>query len=155
MKIVLWPLIIIGMVAIWGAERAFAFNPITDVQQNLKWTLGEEAALGTAYKIGGSGAVKIGQRGDSAMLGIFDYRFTKVSYGAISNPQDGSKIGDGLKVGLQLNYFLGWFQSPQTPAMQVLNNVNIGPTITIPLLTDSTPLKHPSIWMECNYRFGK
>ena len=138
-----------------GSAKAFAWNPILDVQQNLKWTLGEEASLGTAYKIGGGGPVKIGQRGDSAMLGIFDYRFTKVSYGAISNPQDGSKIGDGLKVGLMLNYFLNWFQSPQTPAMQVLQNVNIGPTITVPLLTDPQPLKHPSIWVEANYRFGK
>lgn len=135
--------------------NALAFNPLTDVQDNLRWTLGEQAALGTAYKIGGSGETKIGQRGDSVMFGIFDYRFIKESYGAISDPQNGNKIGDGLKTGLMLNYFLGWFKSPQTPAMQLLNNINIGPTITIPLLTDPQPLKHPSVWLEANYQFGK
>ena len=89
------------------------------------------------------------------MIGIFDYRFTKVSYGAISDPNNGEKIGDGLKVGLMLNYFLGWFKSPQTPAMQVAQNVNIGPAVTIPLFTEPQPLKFPSIWIEANYRFGK
>jgi hypothetical protein len=148
-------IIIASLLTIAGAFNAYAFNPITDVQDNLVWTLGQQAALGTAYKIGGSGPVQVGQRGDSAMLGIFDYRFTKVSYGAISNPQDGSKIGDGLKCGLMLNYFLGWFKSPQTPAMQVLNNINIGPTVSIPLLTDAHPLKYPSVWIEANYQFGK
>lgn len=133
---------------------AAAWNPITDVQQNLVWTLGEEAALGTAYKIAGSGPIAIGKRGDSAMLGIFDYRFIKLSYGAISDPDNGSKIGDGLKTGLMLNYFLGWFKSPQTPAMQMLQNINIGPALSFPLLTESRPLKYPSIWVECNYKFG-
>ena len=152
----LFPLIAIGILALacLMARTAHAFNPITDIQQNLVWTLGEQASLGTAYKIGGSGPVAIGKRGDSAMLGVFDYRFTKVSYGAISDPQDGSKIGDGVKLGLKLNYFLNWFQSPQTPAMKMLQNINIGPSITVPLLTDSRPLKYPSIWVEANYQFG-
>jgi hypothetical protein len=145
-------LLLIGLVF---SSSAWGWNPITDVQDNLKWTLGEEVAIGTAYKIGGGGPILVGQRGDSAMLGIFDYRCLKMSYGAISDPQNGSKIGDGLKAGLMLNYFLGWFKSPQTPAMQLLNNINIGPTITIPLLTDSQPLQHPSIWVEANFRFGK
>lgn len=134
--------------------KAHAFNPVTDVQDNLRWTLGEQASLGTAYKIGGSGDVKVGERGDSVMFGIFDYRFLKESYGVIKDA-NGSNVGDGLKTGLMLNYFLGWFKSPQTPAMQVLNNVNIGPTFTIPVLTDSQPLKHPSVWLEANYQFGK
>lgn len=134
---------------------AFAYNPVTDIQDNLKWTLGEQAAIGTAYKVAGSGEFKTGQRGDSAMFGIFDYRFIKMSYGAISNPQDGSRVGDGLKAGLMMNYFLGWFKSPQTDMMKVLNNVNIGPTVTVPLLTDSRPFTHPSVWIEANYQFGK
>lgn len=149
-------IIIVAAIAILGViQSSFAFNPVTDVQENLKWTLGEQAALGTACKIGGSGSVDIGKRADSVMFGIFDYRFVKMSYGAITDPSNGEKVGDGLKGGLMLNYFLGWFKSPQTPAMQLLNNINIGPTITIPLLTDSQPLKHPSIWIEANYMFGK
>jgi hypothetical protein len=148
-------LLIITSLCLIGNSVSYCWNPITDIQEQLKWTLGEEAALGTAYKIGGSGDVKIGQRGDSAMLGIFDYRFVKVSYGAISNPQNNEKIGDGFKTGLMLNYFLGWFKSPQTPAMQLLQNVNIGPAVTIPLFSDPQPLKHPSVWLECNYKFGK
>lgn len=88
------------------------------------------------------------------MLGIFDYRFLKMSYGAISDPDNGEKIGDGLKTGLMLNYFLGWFKSPQTPAMQLLQNVNIGPAISVPLLTGSKPFKYPSIWVEVNYKFS-
>lgn len=151
MKKLLVVLTISLMSPIWSA---YAWNPVRDVQDNLKWTLGEEASIGTAYKIGGSGPVDIGQRGDSAMLGIFDYRFVKMSYGAITDPQSGSKVGDGLKVGLMLNYFLNWFKSPQTPAMQLLSNVNVGPTITVPLLTESKPLKYPSVWIEANYRFG-
>jgi hypothetical protein len=155
LKIMLWPLVIIGMFLFSAINAAFAWNPVKDVQDNLKWTLGEEASIGTAYKIAGSGPVKVGKRGDSAMLGIFDYRFIKESYGMISDPDNGSKIGDGLKTGFMLNYFLGWFKSPQTPAMQMLQNVNIGPAITIPLFTESNPLKYPSIWLEANFRFGK
>jgi hypothetical protein len=147
-----WLLVPICAVLMTGSAQAF--NPITDVQDNLKWTLGEEALLGTAYKIGGSGSFNIGQRGDSVMFGIFDYRFIKQSYGAISNPQNGEKVGDGLKTGLMLNYFLNWFKSPQTPAMALLSNVNIGPSITFPLFSEPKPLKYPSIWLEANYRFG-
>lgn len=147
-------LLLVGILMIYPLRPAAAFNPILDIQDKLVWTLGEEAALGTAYKIAGSGDVKIGQRGDSAMFGIFDYRFIKESYGIIKNTEDGSKLGDGLKTGLKLNYFLGWFKSPQTPAMQLLNNINIGPTITIPVLTDPQPFKHPSVWIEANYQFG-
>lgn len=145
----------IALFLMWPLRPATAYNPITDVQDNLKWTLGEQAAVGTAYKIGGSGDVKIGDRGDSAMFGIFDYRFIKESYGVITNPQSGEKVGDGLKTGLMLNYFLGWFKSPQTPAMQLLNKINVGPTLTVPLLTDSKPLQHPSIWVEANFQFGQ
>lgn len=148
-------LIVTLMLLLFPFTPAMAFNPVTDVQDNLKWTLGDQAAMGTAYKIGGSGEVKVGQRGDSVMFGIFDYRFIKESYGAIKNPNDGSKIGDGLKTGFMLNYFLGWFKSPQTPAMQLLNNINIGPTITIPLFSDSKPFQHPSVWLEANFQFGK
>lgn len=148
-------LVLAALFLLWPPRPAAAFNPILDVQDNLRWTLGEQAALGTAYKIGGSGDVKIGQRGDSAMFGIADYRFVKFSYGAIANPDNGEKIGDGFKTGLMLNYFLGWFKSPQTPAMQLLNNINIGPAVTIPLLSDAQPLKHPSVWVEANYQFGK
>lgn len=148
-------IIVVAVIAVLGVLNAHAFNPITDVQQNLTWTLGEQAELGTAYKIAGSGDFKIGNRGDSAMFGIADYRFLKFSYGAIANPDNGEKIGDGFKTGLMLNYFLGWFKSPQTPAMQVLQNINIGPTVTIPLLSNSTPLKYPSVWIEANYQFGK
>jgi hypothetical protein len=136
------------------SEAAFSFNPVTDIQDNLKWTIGDEASVGTAYKVAGSGPVKIGQRGDSAFLGIFDYRFIKESYGFIADPQNGGKFGDGLKTGFMLNYFLNWFKSPQTPAMKLLQNINIGPAFTIPLFTESKPLKYPSIWIEANYKFG-
>lgn len=148
--------LLLAFVLAFGPWRpAAAFNPITDIRENLQWTLGEQASFGTAYKIGGSGDVAIGNRGDSVMFGIFDYRFFRQSYGVIKDPDSGAKVGDGLKTGLMLNYFLGWFKSPQTPAMQFLNNINIGPTITLPLLTDPQPLKHPSVWLEANYMFGK
>lgn len=142
------------VVAMAILTAAHAYNPITDVQQELKWTLGEQALLGTAYKVAGSGDFKTGKRGDSAMLGIFDYRFIKASYGVIRDSDSGSRVGDGFKLGLMANYFLGWFKSPQTDAMKVLSNVNIGPTVTVPLFSDSRPFTHPSVWVEANYLFG-
>jgi hypothetical protein len=150
----LWIAVVAGILAIGATMQALAWNPVTDVQEKLVWTLGQEASLGTAYKVAGSGPVAIGKRGDSAMLGVFDYRFIKVSYGAIRDSESGEKVGDGLKTGLMLNYFLGWFKSPQTPTMQVLQNVNIGPAVSIPLFTESKPFKYPSIWIEGNYKFG-
>jgi hypothetical protein len=147
-------LLLAGLLLI-GPRWAMAFNPVTDVQDKLIWTLGEQASIGTAYKLAGGGPIGNGQRGDSIMFGIFDYRFLKESYGAISDPQNGQKVGDGLKTGLQLNYFLGWFKSPQTDAMKLLNNINIGPVYTVPLLTGPAPFKGGAFWLECNYQFGK
>ena len=152
------PVLIIAlaiMAMLAGIQFAFAWNPVTDVQDNLLWTLGEQAQIGTAYKLAGGGTVGNGQRGDSVMLGIFDYRFTKLSYGMISDPQNGSRIGDGLKGGIQLNYFLNWFKSPQTPAMALLKNVNIGPVFTVPLISTSKPFQGGALWLEANYSFGK
>jgi hypothetical protein len=145
-------LALIGVFALYPLRPAAAWNPIRDVQEKLVWTLGEQASLGTAYKIAGGGNLENGKRGDSAMFGIFDYRFLKASYGAISDPANGSKIGDGLKAGLKLNYFLGWFKSPQTPVMAFLNNINVGPTYTVPLL--SSP-RSGILWVEANYSFEK
>lgn len=145
-------IIVLSLLLGWPLTPAMAWNPIRDVQENLKWTLGEQAALGTAYKLAGGGEYENGKRGDSAMFGIFDYRFLKTSYGAISNPENGSKIGDGIKAGLKLNYFLGWFKSPQTPVMALLNNINIGPTYTVPLLTSP---RNGILWLEANYSFEK
>jgi hypothetical protein len=143
------------MALLAGLQMAHAFSPITDVQDNLKWTAGEQALVGTAYKVAGSGPVERGHRGDSLSLGIFDYRFIKESYTVINDPASGGRLGDGLKTGLQLNYFLGWFKSPQTTTMQMLNNVNIGPVITVPLLSTSKPFQAVDVWLEANWQFGK
>lgn len=137
---------------IWSA---YAFNPVTDVQDNLKWTAGDQAQLGTAYKIAGSGPVETGHRGDSVTIGLFDYRFIKEGYTVINDPASGGRLGDGLKTGLMLNYFLGWFKSPQTPVMQALNNVNIGPVLTVPILSASKPFQAFDLWIEANWQFGK
>lgn len=141
--------------ALTVTQNVHAFNPITDVQENLRWTIGEQAQLGTAYKIAGNGPVDTGHRGDSVTLGIFDYRFFKEGYTVINDPASGGHLGDGLKTGLQLNYFLGWFKSPQTPAMQLLNNINIGPVVTVPLFSESKPFQAIDLWIEGNWQFGK
>lgn len=148
-------LALLAVLCLWPLRPAQAFNPITDVQDNLKWTIGDQAQLGTAYKIAGSGPVERGHRGDSATLGIFDYRFIKEGYTVINDPSSGGRLGDGLKTGLELNYFLGWFKSPQTPAMALLNNVNIGPVVTVPLFSVSKPFQAVDLWIEANYQFGK
>ncbi len=144
---------LIGLIAL--AMPSHAFNPVTDVQDNLIWTAGSQAQLGTAYKMVGSGPVERGHRGDSLTLGIFDYRFIKEGYTVINDPSSGGRLGDGLKTGLMLNYFLGWFKSPQTPIMQALNNVNVGPVITVPMFSASKPFREVDLWLEANWQFGK
>jgi len=136
-------------------KPAYGWNPVTDVQNNLVWTAGTEVSIGTAYKLGGSGPARNGMRGDSVMFGIFDYRFLSESYGAINDPNGGGKLGDGLKTGLLLNYFLGWFKNPETPVMKALQNVNVGPVITTPILSSDHPFKTIDYWVEANLKFGQ
>jgi hypothetical protein len=152
---ILWFIVAVAAILVLGfAGIGHAFNPILDIQTELKWTLGEEAEVGTAYKIAGAGPIPNGQRGDSVMFGIYDYRFLKESYGIISDPQNGERFGDGLKTGLKLNYFLGWFKSPETPAMIFLNKINIGPVYTVPILSTTKPFQGGTLWVEANLQFG-
>jgi hypothetical protein len=88
------------------------------------------------------------------MFGIFDYRFIEESYGAIYDPSGGGRLGDGLKTGFKLNYFLGWFKNPSTPLMKALQNINVGPLLTVPVLSSPHPFNAIDLWVEANYRFG-
>lgn len=130
----------------------YAFNPITDVRDNWKWTFGEQAEAGTAIKLWGGSDIDAGRTASSFLAGIADYRFLKFSYGAIRDNISGANLGDTFKVGVKLSGFFDWFKNPPTESMSFLKNFNIGPAYSIPVFT----APHAGIlFIDFNYVFGE
>lgn len=127
-----------------SAPYAQAFNLWRDVQEQTQWTLGENAAAGTAVN------VETGSLYGSEFAGIASYRFLSTWYGGINIPQSDNtmKFTDAAKLGLNLNYFLTGFANHPP---ELLQRIVIGPAIAYPLLT--TP-RHPTYTIDINYVFG-
>ena len=143
---------IIGAFFYMGSD-AFAFNLITDVEQQTTWALGSSVQAGTAIALrhDDSYNVRAGQFLGSAMADVADYRFLNLSAGGIFVPQaDGTlRALDSAKLGLNFSYLFRNFVN-QPPA--ILKNLVVGPALSTTLVT--TPhVFIPSV--ELNYQFGK
>lgn len=145
-------LILIGLLfSIWPNRPVFAFNPVTDIRDHTVWTFGKAAEIGTAVKFAGGGELKSGETASSFLAGIAEYRFLALSYGGTRVNKSNADLIDTAKIGLRLNAFLDWFKNAPTPEMALLRNINIGPSVAMPLL--SSP--HVAVWlMDINYQFG-
>ena len=139
------------MALVYGTERAFAWNPITDVRDNLIWTFGQKAEAGIAVKLAGAGDLEPGDTATSALAGIADYRFLSFSYGGIVVNKNDAKPTDTFKIGFRLTSFFDLFKNPPTPQMTFLRDVNIGPALSCPVISRTHPV---TLFLEANYAFG-
>ena len=139
---------IVGTLPRWSQ----AFNLWQDIQTNTEWTLGQNAAAGTAVALKTSDALGIqaGQYVPSFLAQISQYRFLSAWWGGnyIPQPDGTSKLKDTAKLGFNVAYiFAGFVNQPP----QILKNLVAGPSVTLNLI--STP--HVFVpFFDINYQFG-
>lgn len=133
------------------SARVYAWNPITDVRDNVVWTFGKTAEVGEAVKIAGGGDLANGETTTSVLAGIADYRWFCLSYGGTRVNHTDQNFTDTAKVGIRLNAFFNWFKNPTTPEMEFLKNLNVGPSYSMSLF--SSP-HVGTLFLDINYRFG-
>jgi hypothetical protein len=126
------------------APCAQAFNLWYDIEQNTQWTLGENAAAGTAYDI------KDDQFVASELAGIASYRFLSGWYGGTQVPQNDNTVKwtDTFKIGFNLNYFLTGFAN-RPP--EFLQRIVIGPSFAMPVFVKP---HRGVLFIDVNYVFG-
>jgi len=129
------------------AQPAHAWNPITDVRDNVVWTFGQSAQAGQGYDF----AAK--KWDTSALAEIAQYRFLSFSYGATFLDSDSTKATDTIKVGFLSSFFFKLFTNPTTPQMEWMKNLNIGPSYSLPVFSGSTGHKGV-VLLDINYRFS-
>jgi hypothetical protein len=135
----------------WPLRPAAAFNPITDFKENVQWTFGKAAEVGTAVKLAGAGDMKPGDTSTSILAGIADYRWFSFAVGGTRVNQSDANFTDTAKLGLKLTSFFDWFKNPPTPEMAFLRNLNVGPSYAISMF--SSP-HAGTLFLDVNYRFG-
>ena len=124
------------------SRNAFAFNVITDIEQNTTFPIGQAASAGTAINL------RNGDLAASALAEVSNYRMFSAWYGGtMVNPSNG-KMTDTAKIGLNIGYFLSGFTN--RPPM-LLTNLVIGPSFAMSLI--STP-RVGTPFFDVNYRFG-
>lgn len=143
-------LLIISLL-VFVSSYTFAFNPIVDVRDNLIWTAGKSAEIGEAIKVGGGGDLAVGETSTSFLASIAEYRFLVFSYGGTRTNRNDANFTDTAKIGFRLNSFFGLFKNPPTQEMSFLQNVNIGPSYAMNLL--SSP-HVGTFFIDLNYTFG-
>lgn len=124
-----------------------AYNPITDVRDNLTWKFGSAAQSGEGYNFS--------QKAwdTSALAEVAEYRFLSFSYGLTYLDKNTSTATDTFKVGFLSNFFFNWFKNQPPPSMLWMENLNIGPSYAIPVFSSNTGHKG-TLLLDCNYRFG-
>ena len=135
-------LIKVSMAVLLLSVNAFAFNVITDIQQQTTFPVGQAASAGTAVNL------RDGSLSASALAELVDYRMFSGWYGGtMLNPSDGH-LTDTAKIGLNVGYFLTGFVN-QPPL--ILRNLVVGPSVACSLI--STPRKATYLF-DFNYKFG-
>lgn len=144
-------LLVLAVCSLWPNRPVFAWNPLTDVRDNLQWTFGKKVEAGLAVKLAGAGDLERGDTATSALAGIFDYRFLAFSYGGIRVNKNDANVTDTAKLGYKVTSFFDWFKNPPTPEMAWMRNLNIGPALSMPIIAR----KHPvTLFLDINYQFG-
>jgi hypothetical protein len=138
---------VFALLSIIGARWACAFNVVTDVQQNVKWTFGQTAQAGEGYNF----STKTWDA--SALAEIAEYRFLSFSYGGTQVQAGSSQATDTFKLGLLSNFFFNWFTNKPPSTMAWMENLNIGPSFAIPVFTGTTGHKGTFL-LNMNYRFS-
>lgn len=138
-----WLVIALALMAtIYGAEKAFSFDLIADIQKETTFPIGQAASAGTAVNL------KNGSLSASALAELANYRMFSAWYGGtLLNPSDGG-MTDTAKVGFNVGYFLTGFTN-QPPLL--LRNLVVGPSVAWSLI--STPRKATYLF-DFNFRFG-
>ena len=148
MKIVsVWMYSVLAAILIGGAHPAHAFNPLTDIQQNLQWKFGSVAQAGEGYNFTSK------QWDTSALAEIAEYRFISFSYGGTQLDQNSNAATDTFKVGFLSNFFFQLFKNQPPPSMMWMENLNVGPSFAIPVFSQSTNHKGTFL-MDINFKFG-
>lgn len=134
------------------SQPLLAFNLWQDIQQNTQWTLGQNAAAGTAVALKHNDALGIaaGQYVPSFLAQISQYRFLSAWWGGNQIKQgDGTlKLVDTAKLGFNVAYLFNGFVN-QPP--DLIKRLVIGPSVTLNLF--STP--HVLVpFFDINYQFG-
>lgn len=133
--------------------NAFAFNLWKDLQQNTDWTLGENAAVGTAFALVDSDGlgIKAGQYVPSFLAQITQYRFLSGWWGGtqIKQPDGTQKLFDTAKLGFNVAYiFTGFVHQPP----DLIKRLVVGPSLCVNMF--STP--HVVVpFFDINYQFGR
>ena len=131
-----------GMMTIYGAQRAFAWNPITDIQQNTTFPIGQAASAGTAVNL------RNGDLAASALAQLVNYRMFSGWYGGTFVNKTDASMTDTAKIGINLGYFLASFAN--NPPL-ILQNLVVGPSFAMSLI--STP-RVGTPFFDVNYKFG-
>ena len=127
--------------------QAFAWNPVTDIRNNVVWTFGKAADGGSGYDFSAK------KWRASALAEIVEYRFLAASYGATFFNERTPEAVDTFKVGLLSNFFFNLFINKPTPEMAWMQNLNVGPSYAIPVFSGETG--HKGVFLlDINYRFG-
>lgn len=142
----------ISVLILFAAVNARAFNLWHDLQQNTQWTLGSNAAAGTAVALKDNDTlgVKGGQYVASFLAQIAQYRFLSAWWGGneIKQPDGTQKLFDTAKLGFNVAYlFTGFVNQPP----DLIKRLVVGPSVTMSLFT--TP--HVIVpFFDVNYQFG-
>lgn len=144
--------LILALIVLSTAKVSFAFNLWQDIQQNTQWTLGSNAAAGTAVALKTNDAlgVQAGQYVPSFLAQITQYRFLSAWWGGneIKQPDGTQKLFDTAKLGFNVAYVFNGFVN-QPP--DLIKRLVVGPSVTVNLLT--TP--HVFVpFVDINYQFG-
>ena len=140
-------LIKVAVVLTLLSGSALAFNPLTDIRDNLTWTFGQAAQAGEGFDFAA------GKWRTSALAEVAEYRMFAFSYGATFFSERNPQATDTFKVGLLSNFFFKMFTNKPTPEMQWMESLNVGPAYAIPVFSGETG--HKGVFLlDFNYRFG-
>ena len=141
-------LILVPAIFVMGmiTEKAFAYNPLTDVLQNTTFPIGQAASAGTAVNL------RNGQTSTSMLAEIAVYRnMLAFSYGGTRVNQADAGFTDTAKLGLNLSWVFSQFTNQLPAQAQFLKNLNVGPSFAMSLMSSprvGTP------FFDINYVFG-
>lgn len=135
----------------FSGSAAYCWNPITDIRENVIWTFGQQAEVGTAVKLAGNGDLEVGETATSVLAGIADYRFLSIAYGGTRVNRSDANFTDTGKIGLRMTSFFDLFKHPPTPEMAWMRNLNIGPSYAISLFNSPHA---GTLFLDVNFVFG-
>jgi hypothetical protein len=133
--------------ALFLCSSCLAYNPITDIEQNTTFPIGQAASAGTAVNL------RNGQTSTPMLAEIAVYRnMLALSYGGTRVNQSDANFTDTAKIGLNLSWVFSKFSNQLPAQAQFLKNLNVGPSFAINLI--SGPRKGTP-FMDLNYVFGQ